>query len=416
MAVSSSTMVPPSPRGGKARASGSDSSSPPDETSLAPFDNDLKDNVVFDDEFYSEITLSLLESDDAIEHDLNFKYIDLIILRIINPPPSSVANVYTRRLAVNKKDTMKFSRLFLAKVYSSKNTSENTKLVYMIQSKNVNENLWNMNLEYRDNGVLSIGTFIRFISPSPVEKYMRGDIPMLHNTLPVVILKPPKAMANVAMQTQIEGNTSLGFVFIGMKVSSLAQSAMKTTCSGKLCDRQRISDWQGSRGCGCFKMFANSTSLVLQHHIRVKHDSDKEKVFNMSQFSSLKFDQLFLSKEIPGVCKLRNLQLTRAFLKISKCIKLCTKYINDNGGFTIFGWYKRGEITDKSLMEANAVVGLPTSSNANEEGKVQSGEISHHFVHITPTNPMFNDPTSEQAKALVKLKYDVTKIEEEGKC
>ena len=49
--------------------------------------------------------------------------------------------------------------------------------------------------------------------------------------------------------------------------------------------------------------------------------------------------------------------------------------INDNGGFTDIGWYKRVEINDQS-----------NKYNIYGTERVEDGEISYHVVHKYPTN------------------------------
>ena len=63
-------------------------------------------------------------------------------------------------------------------------------------------------------------------------------------------------------------------------------------------------------------------------------------------------------------------------------------FINDHDGFTVVGWYKRGEINDSSNEESN--------------NQVESSEIAFHIISIMPKNKrLFEDhPT------LVGMKFD----------
>ena len=83
---------------------------------------------------------------------------------------------------------------------------------------------------------------------------------------------------------------------------------------------------------------------------------------NMSEFSSLKFSQLYLSVDITGSCKLYMLQLTKAVMNTFNTIDACINFINSHSGFTVIGWYKRGIINyqsliadRKSIMEATSI-------------------------------------------------------------
>ena len=63
----------------------------------------------------------------------------------------------------------------------------------------------------------------------------------------------------------------------------------------------------------------------------------------------------------------------------------CIELINDIGGFTVVGWYKRGNINGKSpivFRKINNANGGNTAANydTNEEDmQVDSGEISYHI-------------------------------------
>eukprot|EP00957_Ditylum_brightwellii_P141222 10759760-Ditylum_brightwellii.AAC.1 len=56
---------------------------------------------------------------------------------------------------------------------------------------------------------------------------------------------------------------------------------------------------------------------------------------SMSDFSSLKISQLYLSGDIPGSCKLYMLVYTDADMSMQIALDDCIKLINDNDGFTI---------------------------------------------------------------------------------
>ena len=57
-----------------------------------------------------------------------------------------------------------------------------------------------------------------------------------------------------------------------------------------------------------------------------------------------------MSAEIPGSCKLYMLQINEALMNTLTDLKNCIQFINDNGGLTFVGWYKRGFINDKSSI------------------------------------------------------------------
>ena len=49
--------------------------------------------------------------------------------------------------------------------------------------------------------------------------------------------------------------------------------------------------------------------------------------------------------------------------------------VNGNGGWTLYGWSKRGQIND-----------LSNEDDKNSAKKVESAEVTHHVVKIFPTD------------------------------
>lgn len=94
-------------------------------------------------------------------------------------------------------------------------------------------------------------------------------------------------------------------------------------------------------------MSTNFGSLVIQHVTTVQ--TPYNDAFNMNDFSSLKYSKLYLNGDIPGSWKLDMLQLNDSFMNIFESLDVCITLINNNGGFSIVGWYKR-RINDKVLL------------------------------------------------------------------
>ena len=124
-----------------------------------------------------------------------------------------------------------------------------------------------------------------------------------------------------------------------------------------------------------------------------------------------------MSVDIPGSCKLYLLRLTEDSMNMVTALENCIQFINDNGGFTVVGWYKRGVINDKSLIGSrkfNNANGGNTAVNYNtneEDMQVDSGEIIYDIVSINLINHEFLDPTSQLGRDLGRLKFDVKHIE-----
>ena len=63
---------------------------------IQPFDSFLSNNILFTNQLFEEISLQSLERYDAMSKRLNFKHIDLLILRIITSSQLTT-NAYYRK-------------------------------------------------------------------------------------------------------------------------------------------------------------------------------------------------------------------------------------------------------------------------------------------------------------------------------
>lgn len=274
-----------------------------------------------------------------------------------------------------------------------------------MEANNSNNVLFERNLEYRDDGTMSVGCFFRILAPLPIENSMRGDIPLVKTQLPLIAMKRPSKLITTNINLQIQENTSMAFVLNGKDLFLNRTVPIQTTCSGMLCDRQRISDWSGNRRCGCYSMFQYRSNLALEHSICI--NSQEGRIVHQN-FSSLKFTLLYLSSLIPANVKVSALRVSDEFWDIEDAIEDVVRFINDNGGWTVVGWYKRGEIKDRSLVgDASSNTG---TVEGESNGTVGAGTVNYHVVQLFPTDHSILDERSPLGQELKQKKYDVTKI------
>ena len=352
---------------------------------------------------HNPIRLQDLQRDDALQHNLDFKYLDLQILRIIIPSNKDTATYYHGRRN-NNQTTLRFTRLFLMRVVTENMREDHMKVAYVMEAKNMNQNLFQNALQYRDNGAITVGSIIRYPSPHPITTYMRNDIPMLNSNTSSVVLKIPRAFYPIPMRRIIEADNTSAFVVNGTRLNVYTTTPIATSCRGKLCDKQRVSDWNMNRnkGCGCYGMHANASAMAFMHAIMASNDRTEE-TYHMNDFSSTRFTGLYTTGQVPpsASCTVLDKAHHQQGIQLIDCMNNCVNYINSHGGFTIIGWYKRGLIDDKSLITLN---------NADNR-QVQSGDISHHIVSIMPTNRDFLQRRSPLFIALTARKFNVNDME-----
>ena len=94
--------------------------------------------------------------------------------------------------------------------------------------------------------------------------------------------------------------------------------------------------------------------------------------------------------------------MTQEYFDIEDAITNVVKLVNDNGGWTVTGWYKRGLITDKLLLE------VPPSNVVSTE--VASGQINYHIIQLLPSNEDFMVEGMDLFNELQLKKYDTSQM------
>ena len=330
--------------------------------------------------FTNSIKLSELEEPNW-DIDLNNKCLDIQLLRIIVPKSDQKAKIFNYSKGKRTEQEVNFTRLFMCRVYNPTCLDEQSSLVYIMESSKRNNNLFNFNIDQRDNGTITIGSFLKILSPHVIEERMHGDIPIIVTSFPLVAMTRPQRLATIPINPQIEGNHTMAFVFNNKQIGIQQTSVYATKCKGFFCDKQRVRELNDKKACGCYGQPPNESNIIFSHRIFFDHENEK---FFHPDFSSMKFSQFYLNKRIPSTTTTTDLSMTTPFIAILQCIKDVLELVNDNGGWTIVGWYKRGLIRD------NQLIGGDSSSDDTIDGR-----LTFHFVEIVPTNIEFMEKDTD---------------------
>lgn len=337
----------------------------------------------------------LLNEDIEMEVNLNRTHLNLQILRIITPQSGNAGNQAMTRYQhrINSQQKITFIRIILCR--------NDSNLCYIMMTNDMNKRLFHRDLLLRDNGVLTIGSYIRLLAPLPVERNMQG-IPLLNSYYPALAMEPPNQVSSIPINKYIEGNQAHCAFLKHVFVSIRRTTAVQTTCSGKHCDKQRPTDWAftNNRACGCWGTSSLGTSnIALMHNVVVRNGMNEIEAV-MKNFSSTKFNSIIMDKAIPPNTKVTSLEQTNASEKLEEAIENCVEYINENGGFQVLLWYSRGEINDQSL------IGL----NAQDNAQVDSGRINYHIVSIEPMERNLLKRNTEIGELFNQLQFNVSNI------
>ena len=343
--------------------------------------------------------------------------IDIQLLRIIansntgaSLGPARIYGAYHNNR--NQSSNVNYSRLFLGQVV---NQEEGDKLVYLVESHSTNNSLWKRNPQLRDDGVITIGTIIRVLAPLPIKNLMANDVPMLETRFPVVVMMHPRELVPKIVNEGLGGNESRAFVMNNCTVDIASSVPEETRCSGLLCDKQGIHEITArNQGCGCYYMLSRRSNLVIDHSLNIRNIRSNAVQWNcyIENFSSNKFSMLYQSSPFPSSLRADALQLTDEYWNLVEAIDNVVELINDNGGFTIVGWYKRGLINDQSIIADNS--NTNRGSNDNTDNQVDNGSISYHVCQMRATNIRFYIEGTPLSDQLGQLRYDMGRLHSGG--
>lgn len=128
--------------------------------------------------------------DNVFKMNLNKNYIDVQMMRLMTPNREQKAYIYSLRRSRNNTSSSEvhFPRIYQCCVISSNNVEDHVKLIYLMESRNSNCVLFDKNVEYCDDGTVTIGCFMRILAPQPIENNMNGDIPLVRTPHPVILI------------------------------------------------------------------------------------------------------------------------------------------------------------------------------------------------------------------------------------
>ena len=106
-----------------------------------------------------------------------------------------------------------------------------------MKARNRNNTFYNVNVQYIDNGDISIGSFLRVPCPMTINQYMRGDIPLVVSNFTGILLRFPEYLPLIGTNNAIEANNSSAFVFNNTHITVYFSASLITACSVIFCDR-----------------------------------------------------------------------------------------------------------------------------------------------------------------------------------
>ena len=141
-------------------------------------------------------------------------YLALQLLRIVcgNNVNDKSAGVY--KFFSNKKGkesgSSRYTRLFLFRDVST----ADGQVVYVIEARKQNDLLWSKFPEKRDNGTVTIGSYVVVLNPKPITIKMSNDIPILDTRGGSILLRSPEYSGSKIF-SELAVNVTRAFVLPG---------------------------------------------------------------------------------------------------------------------------------------------------------------------------------------------------------
>jgi hypothetical protein len=310
---------------------------------------------------------------------------------------------YYKRSKQQKSSGCSYNRILFFRFCSEKTTDQADRIFCVVLSSRTNMFFFHRFPNARDNGICSIGSFIAIVNPDPIEDYMSG-IPMITSNEQSILVSPPIAQMPVPMRDDLGANESKGFAITNSRISVGRTVFLDTLCSGKFCDRQNLENTIGNgRSCGCYSLKSGRNKIVSVHSLCFTDGNGEMKM--MTKFSSLKFMEMFSKGNISKDFRASKLQFGNVVYRdIIGALKDIINLVNNDGGWTVYGWGKRGVINDHSML------GNETTNNDQVDHKVLSQEVTTHVVHIRPTRSDFLDQSTSRGRSLNNYRFDFSQM------
>ena len=161
---------------------------------------------------------------------LDERHIKVQILRIITPNDGKTGNAMVRYQRGLQQKPMTYIRTLLCRSGST--------LCFIMISNDMNKRLYHRDLLLRDNGTITVGSFLRILALLPIKRNM-NEIPMLHSFYPAIVMEPPEELKPIFIHSYIDGNKAGCTVLNGAYLKFTRTTTIETTCTGKYCDKQR---------------------------------------------------------------------------------------------------------------------------------------------------------------------------------
>lgn len=231
-----------------------------------------------------------------------------------------------------------------------------------------------------------VGSLYYILEPTCTDdRRTLGTMPILETEYPVIPLKyftNKSPLKDVLPKVSIKENISSGdqrcFVLHDVTGISLHRFTLTNEgcCMGVQCDKAYKLESKKGEHCGCVNHHGCLGNAVCQMDVTFPNpfpkDVDPSPSVSVVRFRSWRLSQLFfrdLSTYIVDVAVAGSEDGVVDNMSLRKSKNSIVEHVNKNGGWTIVGWFRKGEVTDAS----------------NETERLESETVKVHISLLTPT-------------------------------
>ena len=97
-------------------------------------------------------------------------------------------------------------------------------------------------------------------------------------------------------------------------------------------------------------------------------------------------------------------------------MKKIVEKVNQSGGWTVIGWYKRGVINDQTLVGSDGSGGSGGFKQGNQNSALQidNAAINYHICYLLPTDQDLMNHADIRGLRLHHQKFDVDEMQNDG--
>ena len=267
-------------------------------------------------------------------------------------------------------------------------------VVFVIEDSSNNGMMWSADAGTRDNGEFTVGSPFIMFCPQRITMYMGRD-PIVKTKRCCMALTIPKAYYAIPKLTSVPENTTKCYCINKASVELMSFDFENTECGGCFCDRQYVIN-KTSKQCGCYQTTSRASSIVAVMGLKIEKDETSFEV----TFSSRKFLQFFLNGPLPLNLMKERLDNSDEAMDLEDTIEDIMKTVNRNGGWTVVGWIRQGQIVDQGVAS-------DTSNPKAEKTEVIATKTTDHVVHVVPTNDFL-----KRHQRIQDMRYDANRLTE----